>query len=429
MEAWRARLKRVLTEFEELDDAECSEMLVLHALRGAEGVITHPVKKQRGGSVPGRAANVDRDREAGHARLIADYFAPNPVYNSRLFRRRFRLPPAMFDIVLEGVLEADDYFVQKKDALGVPGLSPYQKVTAALRMCCYGVAADSTDEYLRLAESTAMKSFKRFALAVVTHFGAEYLRDPTEEDIHRHAELNARRGFPGMFGSLDCTHWVWKNCPVGWQGMYQDRDGNSSVIMEAVATKDLWIWHHSLGIPGSNNDINVLDRSPLIVNWLGGHAPNYEFTLNGHDFKMCYLLTDGIYPNWSVFVKTISDPVGKKEKNFAAMQEAARKDVERCFGVLKSRFGILSQPGRLWDEAMMRTVWKACVILHNMVVEYGRDDECDYLEDVQVRLSARENLTFDSLLMEMTSLQNPQNHSVLQENLVEELWHFKMANS
>ncbi|KAE9306054.1 hypothetical protein PR003_g21332 [Phytophthora rubi] len=117
MEAWRARLIRVLAEFEELDDAESSDMLVLHALRGAEGVITHPVKKQRGGSVPGRAANVDRDREAGHARLIADYFAPNPVYNSRLFRRRFRMPPAMFDIVLEGVLEADDYFVQKKDAL------------------------------------------------------------------------------------------------------------------------------------------------------------------------------------------------------------------------------------------------------------------------------------------------------------------------
>ncbi|KAE9023630.1 hypothetical protein PR002_g11670 [Phytophthora rubi] len=196
MEAWRARLKRVLAEFEELDDAESSEMLVLHALRGAEGVITHPVKKQRGGSVPGRAANVDRDREAGHARLIADYFAPNPVYNSRLFRRRFRMPPAMFDRVLEGVREADDYFVQKNDALGVPGLSPYQKVTAALGMCCYGVAADSTDEYLRLAESTAMKSFKRFALAVVTHFGAEYLRYPTEEDIRRHAELNARRGFP-----------------------------------------------------------------------------------------------------------------------------------------------------------------------------------------------------------------------------------------
>lgn len=111
------------------------------------------------------------------------------------------------------------------------------------------------------------------------------------------------------------------------------------------------------------------------------------------------------------------------------MQEAARKDGERCFGVLKSRFGILSQPGRLWDEAMMRTVWKACVILHNMVVKYGRDDECDYLEDVQVHSSAREDLTFDSLLMEMASLENPQNHSVLQENLVEELWHFKMANS
>ena len=41
-------------------------------------------------------------------------------------------------------------------------------------------------------------------------FGVEYLRAPTDEDVKHHLESNAKRGFPGMFGSIDCMHWYWK---------------------------------------------------------------------------------------------------------------------------------------------------------------------------------------------------------------------------
>jgi hypothetical protein len=49
---------------------------------------------------------------------------------------------------------------------------------------------------------------------------------------------------------------------------------------------------------------------------------------------MGYYLADGIYPNWSTFVKTIPRPLGAKRKYFASKQDFARKDVERAFGVL-----------------------------------------------------------------------------------------------
>ena len=55
-------------------------------------------------------------------------------------------------------------------------------------------------------------------------------------------EINATRGFLGMFGSLDCMHWTWKNCPTAWQGQFQDKDGLHSIIMEAIANQSLWIW-------------------------------------------------------------------------------------------------------------------------------------------------------------------------------------------
>jgi hypothetical protein len=252
----------------------------------AESLASPKKKKKRGGSRPGRSANLEREHAQGHERLNKDYFADVPVYTDFQFRRRFRMSRPLFERVLEGVLASDDYFRQRPDAVGRVGLSPYQKVTAVLRMMCYGISADTTDEYLRLGESTALESLYRFVNAVITAFGEEYLRQPTADDIKRRVNINARRGFPGMFGSIDCTHWAWKNCPMAWKCMFLDRKGNSSIIMEAVATRNLWIWHSYIGVAGSNNDINVIDRSPLIVNWLSGNAPHCSYRVNGKAYDM-----------------------------------------------------------------------------------------------------------------------------------------------
>jgi len=105
------------------------------------------------------------------------------------------------------VVEAhDDYFVQKRDAVGVLGLSCFQKVIAALRMLTYGVSADATDEYVRIGESTAIESLRRSVAAVVQIFEADYLRHPNEADIARLLAVNEKRGFPRMLRSIDCMH-------------------------------------------------------------------------------------------------------------------------------------------------------------------------------------------------------------------------------
>ena len=62
-----------------------------------------------------------------------------------------------------------------------------------------------------------------------------------------------------------------------------------------------------------------------------------------------------------------------KAKHFATAQEAQRKDVERAFGVLQARFQIVCQPARLWDEATLRDIMTACIIMHNMIIEDERN--------------------------------------------------------
>jgi hypothetical protein len=88
---------------------------------------------------------------------------------------------------------------------------------------------------------------------------------------------------------------------------------------------------------------------------------------------MGYYLADGIYPNWSTFIKTIKAPASLKAKHFATAQEAQRKYVERAFGVLQARFQIVRQPAHLWDEATLWDSMTACIIMHNMIFKYERD--------------------------------------------------------
>jgi hypothetical protein len=185
-------------------------------------------------------------------------------------------------------------------------------------MLTYGVTTDFMDEYLRIGETTTMDSFTGFVKAVVSIFSAEYLRSPNPEDIARLLAIGESRGFPGMLGSIDCMHWKWKNCPNAWRGMYFGHIREPTIILEAVASHDLWIWHTFFGLPGSHNDINVLERSNVFANLAEGRAPPVNYSVNGHDYTMGYYLADGIYHSWATFVKTIHAPQANKRKNFAA---------------------------------------------------------------------------------------------------------------
>ncbi|KAG1463551.1 hypothetical protein G6F56_005256 [Rhizopus delemar] len=216
-----------------------------------------------------------------------------------------------------------------------------------MRQLAYGYASDCVDEYLRMSESVASEALKRFCRAVVSVYGEECFRSPNQQDVDRLLALGEERGFPGMLGSVDCTHWTWKNCPTAWQGQFTGKEKQPTLVLEIVAFQYLWIWHAFFGLPGSQSDINVLDTSP-IFSWITEeNAPSTAFEVNGRQYDLRYYLADGIYPNYAMFIKTISAPITQKAQLFAKAQEAVRKDMERAFGVLKARFAIIREAARL----------------------------------------------------------------------------------
>jgi hypothetical protein len=171
------------------------------------------------GSLPGQAAALDRKRECSHDMLFYEYFNHSKaLITSALFRSCFRMSKLLFGRIMDGVKVYDDYFITKQDDVGKVGLSSYQKCTAAIRMLPYGVVSDYVDEYIRMSESSCLEAMYMFCRAVIAVFGEQYMRQPTAKDTTRLLSINYSRGFPGMFGSIECMHWEWKNCLIGWQG-------------------------------------------------------------------------------------------------------------------------------------------------------------------------------------------------------------------
>ncbi|CAA7052723.1 unnamed protein product [Microthlaspi erraticum] len=120
-------------------------------------------------------------------------------------------------------------------------------------------------------------------------------------------------------------HWEWKNCPTEWKGQYARGHAKPTIVLEAVASYDLWIWHAFFGPPGTLNDINVLHRSPVFDDILEGRAPKVSFSVNGHRYKMAYYLTDGIYPEWSLLSNQFLSQENRKQNYFVPINRLPEK--------------------------------------------------------------------------------------------------------
>ena len=185
-------------------------------------------------------------------------------------------------------------------------------------MLAYRVSTDAINDYVWIGESTAIEFLEKFIEDVILVFEAEYLRKPNSNDVQCLLKMGEDHNFPGMMGSINCMHWQWKNCPRAWKCMYlSGYCGIPTIVFEVVTSSDLWIWHACFWIAGSNNDINVLERSPVVDEVLNSRAPDVNYNANGNNYIMEYYLTDGIYHEWTTFVKTISRPQGDKKKLFA----------------------------------------------------------------------------------------------------------------
>ncbi|GJR30890.1 ALP1-like protein isoform X1 [Tanacetum coccineum] len=185
------------------------------------------------------------------------------------------------------------YLQEGRDAVGKAGISTLVKCTFAIRQLAYGAVPDSLDEYLLISDKTSRDCLMTFYNGVMELYGEEFLRRPTQTDVEKlYAFHEEKHWFPGMIGSINCTKWPWAQCPQAYRAQF------SRVL----------------------NDLKV------------GKAPEVPFVANDMIDKWGYYLTDGIYPEWAVLMKSIAQPWSNDVKQI--------------------RYKYMKQQEKMWNERL-----------------------------------------------------------------------------
>nr|GEY71975.1 hypothetical protein [Tanacetum cinerariifolium] len=191
---------------------------------------------------------VERDRYGAHDRLVMAYFSEHPQYDEATFRERFRMSRRLFTKIVREVTDASHFFQQRDDCTGQRGISSLMKCTSVIRQMAYGSVPDSLNEYLQMGATTARKSLQNFFA-----FRAQFSRGDHGPDLF--------------------------------------------ILLEAIASNDLWIWHAFFGVSGMNQDVNILRQSSIFNDLKSGRASDVPFVPNNVLYKRGYYLTDGYIRN------------------------------------------------------------------------------------------------------------------------------------
>ncbi|KAJ9544694.1 hypothetical protein OSB04_024401 [Centaurea solstitialis] len=326
-----------------------------------------------------RGTNKERGREEGHDKLIADYFSNNPVYNDEDFKRQFRMTRRLFLRIVNDLEREIEYFKQHWDARGVKGFSALQKCTSAIRQLAYGSASDASDEYLRMSETTSRDFLENFCKAI--------FNESTQC-------MNKSTACPACLVASTVCIGPGKIAPSHGGQFHRGDHAGPTVILEAVASYDEWIWHAFFGVPGATNDIIVVNQSPVFNDLFEDKAPDSSFVANGTHYNHGYYLADGIYLEWTTFVKAFRYPHDDERRiHFKERQELARKDIERTFATLQSKWHMVKRPARVWTRTKLQEIMYTCIILHNMIREdegisnYSFDPTEVLPEDIETNIS------------------------------------------
>ena len=132
--------------------------------------------------------------------------------HGRLFRRRFRIPFQLFEILVKICTEKNIFEVKDISRVKIP---IQIKLLCCLRVLGRDNCFDAIEEMSDVPEKTVWWFFKTFLVNFTKTLLHEVVRPPKEgEELSKVMRVYTKMGFPGAVGSVDATHIRWHMCPV-----------------------------------------------------------------------------------------------------------------------------------------------------------------------------------------------------------------------
>lgn len=324
-----------------------------------------------------RSDRVCFDHSRAYDAIIQDFLRPEAYWGTpKKFTGIFPLSKDRVMSIMETLQNSGDPFYHptpvRKQLIG-PSLEA--RVLLPLKHLAFAAAPHLFGPYFQMSNTMAKTCCKKFNQAMILHYRPKFLHLPTPVDVASITKLHEdMHGVKGMLGSINCMHTNWKNCPVAWQQSFQGKEHEPTIVLEAVADYNMWFWHASYEYCGMMNDIQIIKLSPLFWRLIDGLFLKVEkesgvvlFDVRSFgSFDHTYMLAVGIYPEWTWFVKSISEPITVPESRFAFWQSGVRKDVKRAFGNLQGRWKAVAYPIHTIAPERIGEMVTCCLILHNI---------------------------------------------------------------
>ena len=239
------------------------------------------------------------------------------------------------------------------------------KVLIALKFYATGGSCRQIAETMGVEKTTVSNVIQAFT-SELNSKASDFIKFPQEQEelseVKRKFYDIAR--FPSVVGAIDGPHIPILNPSSDNDRLYINRHGYPSINVQAVCNADLMFTNIVAKYPGSVHDSFIFCNSGI-------------FELFESKEISGYLLGDSGYPLKGYLMTPIPNAQEDSEIQFNSAHMRTRNTIERCFGVLKSRFQCVGKNGgplRYPPDKAVKIILCAA-ILHNIARKYKITDQ------------------------------------------------------
>ena len=370
----QARRKRVRNDDDQIED-EC--VAVIASMVAADEARS---LRPRNGHTRPKGGNLQRHPAGSTWGLLLAGGVLSALPDSaagKLFRKRFRVTPREFKVLLAEVRDKGWWRRRQSSASGTPSSPVELLLLGTLKMLGRACTFDDLEELSAISAEQHRRFFLQYTKMSAEEFDYDcspYVAgDPATlravENVYKHA------GFPGCVGAGDGVHIAYNNASYGEKGWYVGKEGYPTIAYHVICDHHRRILACSRGYPGSFNDINIANLDNALVNIHSKPSfTDFPFELyTGSEKEVAtsrgaYLIVDGGYAPWRELQCPILHP-SNSEAGWSEWLESKRKSIECLFGIIKKRFRLLMVPNTFKHTFTVDCIFKTCCRLHNMLLD------------------------------------------------------------
>ncbi|XP_042882922.1 putative nuclease HARBI1 [Penaeus japonicus] len=285
-------------------------------------------------------------------RVFKDRLNPLAVSDAHLLRY-YRYPRSEIQWLCEKIGPEISRHTNRSHSIPVA-----TQVLVALRFYASGTFQSVIGDSVGLSQSSVSRIINAVTSAIFNLAQMDIKMPRTRDEIQKtKQDFFAIKGFPNVLGAIDCTHIPIK--PPRQEHIYLNRKRVHSLNVQVVSDAHMKILSFSAKFPGSVHDSYIWNDSNLRRHFL-----EQQF---GHS----YLLGDSGYPLETCLMTPLAEPTTPAERRYNSSHACTRAVIEKCFGVLKSRFRCLHKSGGAlqYTPEKCAKIVASCLFLHNVCVQ------------------------------------------------------------